>query len=171
MARKAHNFIDLSGHRFGRLVVVSRLENLKDGRAVWLCRCDCGIIKSIRAHDLRSGQTKSCGCLFLDKARSQPKGEKSTSWKGGHKTAQGYIVIGKGEGRLAHRRVMEEVLGRKLKKYETVHHKNGIRDDNRPENLELWSSRHCKGQRVSDHVEFALSILREYAPHFLLQEK
>ena len=53
-----------------------------------------------------------------------------------------------------HRLVMEKVLGRNLTKDETVHHKNGIRHDNRPENLELWASRHGKGQRASDLIPF-----------------
>lgn len=54
---------------------------------------------------------------------------------------------------------MEEKLGRKLLPGETVHHKNGVRDDNRPGNLELWVSTRS-GQRVTDLVAFIVEYYR-----------
>lgn len=70
---------------------------------------------------------------------------------------------------LEHRVIMSNLLGRPLTHHETVHHKNGVRDDNRPENLELWSSYQPKGQRVCDKLEYAIEILSLYAPERLTQ--
>jgi len=49
------------------LVVLYRESNDKSGKAVWLCRCECGNEKSIRSGDLRTGKSKSCGCLRREK--------------------------------------------------------------------------------------------------------
>lgn len=53
-------FIDLTGHRFGKLTVISRGENYH-GSCTWNCECDCGKKKEIVAASLVSGHTKSCG--------------------------------------------------------------------------------------------------------------
>lgn len=59
---KRPQFRDLSGQRFGRLVVIRR-DGSDAAGARWLCRCDCGRDISVRSGHLRNGNSKSCGCL------------------------------------------------------------------------------------------------------------
>lgn len=54
---------DLTGMRFGRLVVLHRDFERKKDETRWICKCDCGAVKSINGISLKKGRTKSCGCL------------------------------------------------------------------------------------------------------------
>ena len=75
----------------------------------------------------------------------------------------GYVIRKLSRGKMSeHRYVIEQYIGRPLLKEETVHHINGIRDDNRLENLELWSKSHPAGQRIQDKLKHSKEIIALY---------
>lgn len=59
--------IDIAGQKFGRLTAIAKIGNHirygKKGDAIWQCKCECGTIINVSTHNLRSGNTQSCGCL------------------------------------------------------------------------------------------------------------
>jgi hypothetical protein len=173
--------INLRGKKFGRLRVFEEYGRDKHGGVLWKCLCDCGKTTVVRGSSLtrknKKERTVSCGCY--QKEHCHGRGAKNPAYKTGRtKNSQGYILLSghqdhprcnnKGQV-LEHVIVMETRLGRYLYDKETVHHKNGKRDDNRDDNLELWSSSRPPGQRVEDLVIWAEGILRTYSPQKLVQ--
>ncbi len=63
--------IDITGQKFGRLTVLERKENSKNGISRWLCRCDCGNLTVVLSTQLRKGRTKSCGCYMKEVVSKQ----------------------------------------------------------------------------------------------------
>jgi hypothetical protein len=119
--------------------------------------CACGAQKWI----------KSATCA----ACRREDGASNKNWQGGrtvHK--RGYVMLrapehpraGGGKYVFEHILVLEQQLGRYLLPEETVHHLNGVRDDNRPENLELWTRPQPTGIRVTDAVAWAHEILNRH---------
>ena len=133
----------------------------------------CGELIKERV-DMRDGQVrgyrtpgKYCSLVCTGKAASEANRGTGRGW---YIDKFGYRVMNptrddrgkQGYAQPEHRAVMEQHLGRKLKMHETVHHKDGDRQNNALDNLELWSTRHGKGQRVSDKIAFCIDFLKDY---------
>ncbi len=98
--------------------------------------------------------TLFCGWECYQKATGKGKGSVNL---------RGYRIVSVAGTKIPeHRAVMEQHLGRKLLRSETVHHINGDKLDNRIENLELWNSSHPPGQRVEDLLAWAKEIIKMY---------
>lgn len=134
------------------------------------CRLEARRVRAVRAcegcgaqyHEFDS-RRRFCSrhCAGINAHRR--RGESAYNWKGGRTLTSprnGYVrVRGPAHPRanprnpyvLEHILVMEELLGRHLLSHERVHHKNGQRDDNRGENLELWKMKDPPGVRAADY--------------------
>lgn len=152
---------DLTGKRNGKLVGVKKLEERhpENNQIMWLLQCDCGNTCKSTTSNFRN-QT-SCGCKNTWHPNYKHQ-EKSYDGKG-------YVRVRAPEhprahqGRvLEHTLKMERKLGRYLTNDEQVHHINGVKDDNRLSNLELWSTSQPAGQRVKDKIKWAKEILNKY---------
>lgn len=153
------------GQRFNRLVVHYELSSNNNKLRKMACLCDCGNVATPQFSGLRSGASGSCGCLMRElnsKRCSVQIGDKHPNWKGARKVRpDGYVHLFQPGHPRAHRNhifehiaVMEIKLGRRLFPKETVHHINGVKGDNRPENLEVWDHNHGAGQRLEDKMAF-----------------
>lgn len=142
-----------------------------------LCECGCGRrTTTYLANNLNKGHVRGEHRRWVQGHNT--RGDAVRNYKGGRTYQRDYVmaliayddpfiemaVVGRNKTSYVpeHRLMMARHLGRPLEKEETVHHKNGVRDDNRLENLELWSSRHPKGQRIDDLLEWAHGIIDLY---------
>lgn len=84
---------DLKGQRFGRLTALKPTSERKSGCVVWECICDCGNIIKVSSHSLRTGNTKSCGCLNLEKKIERIKKYNKENFKDLTGQRRGKLII------------------------------------------------------------------------------
>lgn len=125
-------------------------------RGLRICSID-GCNEIVKSKDM-------CNLHYARFRRIGESGPSTKIYKGKNRYVNSGYVYLKVDGQrpmAEHRLVMSELLGRPLAEWENVHHRNGVRDDNRPENLELWAKPQPSGQRVEDLVRWVVECYRD----------
>lgn len=142
---------------------------------IWSACLDCAKERWVPLVGGRNGMPRRNLCnscngkksARLENERRHSLGLHSPTWRGGRNYRNGYVVIlahnhpnaTKAGYMFEHRLVMEQILGRYLLPSEKVHHKNGVKDDNRPENLKLISpANHVLYNQLCAHCELRKEI-------------
>jgi hypothetical protein len=129
----------------------TRRNSSRPSRAKFSC------VQRIKSDKDLKKAPKGMGCLTKFGYRKIHKSDHPNAWKNGDIFEHVFI--------------MSEFLNRPLQKGETVHHKNGIKSDNRVENLELWSKAHPYGQRVEDKIAWCKEFLSTYGFDVIKKDK
>jgi hypothetical protein len=141
MPIKKRKYLDLSGQRFGKLLVERYVGNNNHAGAVFECKCDCGVKIILTGMMLRHFRKDNCGCVDWRINRKRKRAKRYN--------AKGYFVTKEGIKYLScplHPRsrsgfvkesilIAEKALGKYLPKGAIVHHMNGDPSDNTPSNL------------------------------------